>query len=70
MTPLAEESRIRRLIRVSCKGCSVSGKARAWKFENMSTPGKTITKIEKNAGSKGAQVLTGDDPEPQTVYHT
>jgi hypothetical protein len=43
--------------------------ARAWKFENLSTPGMSITKVEKHAGSNGAQVLTDDDPEPQTIYH-
>jgi hypothetical protein len=42
---------------------------RVWRFEKQGGAGASITKIEKQAGAKGGEVLAGDDPKPQTVYH-
>lgn len=38
-------------------------------FEKQGGAGTTITRVEKQAGAKGGEVLAGDDPKPQTVYH-
>jgi hypothetical protein len=42
---------------------------RVWRFEKQGGAGASITKVEKQAGAKGGEVLARDDPKPQTVYH-
>jgi hypothetical protein len=40
-----------------------------WRFEQQGSQGGLITAAEKQAGKTSGALLTGDDPQPQTIYH-
>ncbi len=69
LPPLPDEAENRRVDPGLFERLQSVLRARTWRFENIGALGTSITGVEKKAGTADAEVLTGDDPEPQTVYH-